>query len=117
MLGIYLGALAALLMTVLCLRRPRKPLCALTFGVLFLASLLNGMAMLANGGKMPVKRPHYELPASDKTHVDLTKDSRLVALTDIYGGYHVRYSLGDVFCTLAIFLFVGSLLVPKSWRL
>src|ERR1700688_4186028 len=88
-----------------CLKRPRRLILAGAYVLLLIAGFMNGAVMLANHGHMPVRAPHAVLQASDSVHVPLDGNSRLPWLADVHGGYWVRYSLGDVFCALALLAF------------
>jgi hypothetical protein len=84
-----------------------------------LAGLMNGLVIAANDGHMPVDMRGFRpfIPPSDHLHVVLTPQTHLKFLADVYGDDWARYSLGDIFCVLAVGVFlvaVISTLVRKS---
>jgi hypothetical protein len=100
----------ALFMCVWCFRAGRKyHLAGLAWILLTVAVILNGTAIWANGGRMPVKWPHAAVSISDASHVAITPESRLIWLTDIHGNRWVRYSLGDGLCGVAIVLWLVAI--------
>lgn len=79
----------------------------------FLGATLNQLALIANGGQMPVLFPGWAKPdlSDDPIHVPMTALSHLKWLSDIFN-FHVEIdSLGDLFLGLGETTFVFGLVI------
>ena len=97
--------------------RGRQWLLSLPLVLAAIAGILNSLVCLANGNHMPASMPHPPIPDWDKFHIEASSHTRLLWLADVHGGMQARYSLGDVFCSLALpaLLVVAVVKIKQSW--
>lgn len=78
------------------------------WGAMFAANLFNGMAILANEGRMPYVGIRPLTVVDFGYHVPITSDSKLLPLCDIFGvGTSINYSVGDVFFAIGATMAIG----------
>ena len=82
--------------------RPYRP----AVGLLLVGAILNAVAVLANGGRMPVALEYWEPSDRPPTHQPMSPDTILPWLTDVLLG---GSSVGDWFVFLGLGMLFGVL--------